>query len=110
MRRMERNVSVIPHNALTVVAEVPTGVKWEIINLAVAADGTNAYEWYIFILVGGATYYGLDEITVPAGKFFVNRSYQSVVLEAGDSLVAWPVTAGTADEAMYTTYVEVFPA
>jgi len=106
---MERLEATMVRDALASVATVPTGAKWEVINVAVAADGTHAYEWYLFVLTTDPTYYGLDEITVAAGKFFVNRSYQSVVLYEGESLVAWPVAGTGPDEAIVVTYVEVEP-
>src|SRR5690349_23866175 len=96
-------------DALAVVATVPTGAKWEVINVAVAADGSRAYEWYLFLQDAMAGYWGLDQIHVPAGGFFQNRSYQSILLEEGESLVAWPLAGSGPDEGFVVTYVEVTP-
>lgn len=107
---MERLDATMVRDALAPVATVPTGAKWEVINIAVAADGTRAYEWYLFILDTTPTYWGLDQIHVAAGAFFVNRSYQSVVLYEGESLIAWPLAGSGPDEGIVVTYVEVEPA
>lgn len=107
---MERLTAKPTIDTVDTLVTVPTGVKFEVINVAVTADGTHAYTWYLFVQEVSTTLRGLDEVHIPAGAFFVNRSYQSVVLYEGESLVALPLGAGGPAEDILVTYVHVSPA
>ena len=92
--------------SLTDLLTVPGGHKFELLSAGCYADGTHAYLWQFFVH-HGAAYSLVDEVSVPAGAFARLTNWSGIVLEPGDSIVAYVTSTGTFHTVAYWGYIDV---
>lgn len=105
-RRLERLLANPLLATLTDVLTVPAGHKYEIVEQVPYSDGAHDYTWAFFIHTG-STFPVFDTCVVTAAGLISHRTYEGIVLYAGDSLTVYITSAGTLHIPYYVGYIDV---
>lgn len=107
MRRLERAQGVVSVGTFTTFLTAPASHKYEVVQISPNTFGGAATALYVARnLVGHGTYF-TDHLPIAAGEFDHTKSYNALVLYAGDALLLGFIGGAAGGEAAVVDYVDV---
>lgn len=106
-RRLERAQGAVAVGTFTSFLTAPASHKYEVVQVSPSCFGGAATTLYVARSISGVGTFFTDHLSIDAGEFDHTRSYNALVLYAGDTLLLGFIGGAAGGESAAVDYVDV---